>query len=300
MKIRQGKPKTQAMVFAGCSFTWGQGLWYYSNIDSLQEDGDYGYNASLHGVVHHAFREKWRWPNLVAQHFNTVPITHYENGGANDQIVEFWKGSFGHPRPYKVRSFNELNKTCLTTPVAHSEVSHFVFQFTQWWRSYFTITTNTGDTLTKSIQELTHPTGPFAQYWNDWFENRCDVTGTYNSPKLGVLHSTIMKRDVESVKNFLSGLEQQGIKTSVWAWPFELIPYIENDPWLKERFITFDYKGKNWKCLEQLLTDNVNDGLTLETDYEFFEVPPKDQHPSMKCQHLIADNVIKFIEKQNG
>lgn len=300
MKIRQDKPKIKAIVFAGCSFTWGQGLWYYSNIDSLVEDGDYGYNASLHGVVQHAFREKWRWPTLVANHFNTVPITHYENGGANDQIVEFWKGSFGHPRPYKVRSFNELHTTCLTTPVAPSEVSHFVFQFTQWWRSQFTITTNTGETLTKSVQQLSHPSGPFAQYWEDWFENRCDIEGNFNSPKLGVLHQHIMQRDLDTVKSFLQSLEDKGIKTSVWAWPFEMIHLIENDPWLKERFITFDYKGKNWKCLEQLMADNTQDGLTLETDTDYFEVPPKDQHPSLKCHRLIADTVIKHIEERNG
>ena len=40
--------------------------------------------------------------------------------------------------------------------------------------------------------------------------------------------------------------------------------------------------------------------MSLETDYEFFEEPPKDGHPSLKCQSVIADNVIRAIERRNN
>jgi hypothetical protein len=70
MKINPSNPKIKAMVFAGCSFTWGQGLWYYSALDSLIEDIDYGYEPDIRNAVHHKFRKKWRWPKDVPLRLN--------------------------------------------------------------------------------------------------------------------------------------------------------------------------------------------------------------------------------------
>jgi hypothetical protein len=114
---------------------------------------------------------------------------------------------------------------------------------------------------------------------------------------MGEFHQLIMNRDIFQVKQFLQELEQQGIKTYVMSWPHEHIESIKKDPWLSERFITFDYNGTNYRCIEELIT---SEKLTIETDTDFFEEPPKDAHPSLKAQQVIADNVIKFIENNNG
>ena len=138
IKIRN-KPPIKAMAFGGCSFTWGQGLWYYSALENLPVDPMYGYNPTDINNVHHAFRHKWRWPSQVADHFNTVAVTHYENGGANDQIVEYWDKSFSSSSPREVSAFSKLRTHDLSSPLNYSDVSHFVFQFTHWMRSRFTI-----------------------------------------------------------------------------------------------------------------------------------------------------------------
>jgi hypothetical protein len=281
------------MAFAGCSFTWGQGLWYYSALDSLIEDIDYGYEPGIRNAVHHKFRQKWRWPNKVADHFGTVDVTHFQNGGANDQIVEYWSTCFKNDRPVQVRSFDGRRKTDTTEPINYSDVSHFVFQFTQWWRSSITITVNGKEELV-DVQTCWDNNRPYKKIFNDWFDNNKDGLGLKD---LAEFHQAIIKRDIFQVKQLLQELEQQGIKTYVMSWPWEHTDLIKNDPWLNERFISFDYNKKNYRCIEELIT---TEKLTIETDTEFFTVPPKDAHPSLKAQQIIADNVIKFIENNNG
>ena len=47
MKLKQNAKVTKGMVFAGCSFTWGQGLYYYSGMDTLQEPPPNHYKHEL-------------------------------------------------------------------------------------------------------------------------------------------------------------------------------------------------------------------------------------------------------------
>jgi hypothetical protein len=280
------------MTFAGCSFTWGQGLWYYSALDSLIEDTAYGYEPGLRNTVHHEFRKKWRWPNRVADHFGTVDVTHSQNGGANDQIVEYWSACFKNKKPIQVRSFDGRRIIDTTEPINYSDVSHFVFQFTQWWRSSITLNIG-GQQKSVNVQACWDDNQPYKKIFNDWFDNNGERLGMNN---LGDFHQSIIKRDIFQVKQLLEELEQQGIKTYLMSWPWEHTESIKNDPWLSERFISFDYNEKNYRCIEELIT---TEKLTIETDTEFFTVPPKDAHPSLKAQQVIADNVIKFIENNN-
>jgi hypothetical protein len=134
----------------------------------------------------------------------------------------------------------------------------------------------------------------YKKIFDDWFDKNKKVHGLKD---LAEFHQSIMNQDVLRVKQLLQELEQQGIKTYVMSWPWEHIELIKNDSWLHDRFITFDYNEKNYRCIEELIT---TEKLTIETDTDFFEVPPKDAHPSLKAQEVIADNVIKFIESNNG
>ena len=38
MELNDTLARTKGIIFAGCSFTWGQGLWYYMNSSTVQED----------------------------------------------------------------------------------------------------------------------------------------------------------------------------------------------------------------------------------------------------------------------
>jgi len=291
---RQEKSKIQAIAFAGCSFTWGQGLWYYSALDSCAINMHYGYDPSCLNIVHHLFREKWRWCNLVADHFNTVALTHPENGGANDQILEFWKKSFvAHNKATSVKAFDNDRFADKTRPINLKDVGHFVFQLTQWWRSSIVIEGQDGMPLHVPVQKCWQNFDESFELFNTWFSKNHD---RYKN-NVGTFHNEIMYRDLIAIKNFLTYLESNGIKTYVVSWPKEFVTRLKADSWFTERLITFNHNQKQYDCMEDLLS---TEKLTIEQDTDFFEDPPKDQHPSLAAQKIIANNVIAAIEKRNG
>ena len=299
MRIRANKPQIKAMAFAGCSFTWGQGLWYYANLNDPPQDPHYGYNPAAVRALHHVYRERWRWPSRVADHFGTVGITHYQNGGANDQIVEWWTKSFTSKHVEPVKSFHwKVGEVDRSRPINFSDVSDFVFQFTNWARSSIVFPVN-GKNETIDVQTTWDKTSRYHEPFLDWFDNQDIKLSSPNMTKVGEFHQLLMQRDIDQVKNLLQLLEKNGVKTYVLLWPHEHYPnLIENDSWLMDRFIFLDYNGKRYDCIDHLIKNEEN--MSLETDYEFFEEPPNDGHPSLKCQAVIADNVIRAIERRNN
>ena len=302
LQIKLDKRRYKAMAFAGCSFTWGQGLWNYANLDSVREDSPHGYSPWFYNTVHHEFRKKFRWASLVANHFDTVAVTHYKNGGANDQIVEYWDACFSSPNPEKVRNSDvrgeggnvDIFGRIETRPLKFSDISHFVYQFTYWHRSAVELVVNGVHQMvnigaTWDVDKRPH--------FNEAYLKWKSLQPKFKDQSDAVFHEWIIKRDVEQVKNLLMKLEDKGIKTSVWSWPRNHVPYILQDPWFKERYIKFDYKGKTYDYLEALLDEHK---LTIEHDYDYFTQPPPDGHPNLECQQVIAKNVIDFIERQNN
>ena len=47
----------KGIIFAGCSFTWGQGLYYYSNLPTLKEPGPFLYDNNIVEQSHIKFME---------------------------------------------------------------------------------------------------------------------------------------------------------------------------------------------------------------------------------------------------
>ena len=97
----------KGMIFGGCSYVWGQGLYYYSNMETLVNPlHPFGYNPGLLKEAHHRFKEAVRYPRIVAKHFNSFELVHPQNGGANDQIVNYWSNCFkNREKGAKVKGF---------------------------------------------------------------------------------------------------------------------------------------------------------------------------------------------------
>jgi hypothetical protein len=294
MISKKDSKATKGMIFAGCSYTWGQGLYYYSNLETLRDqDNPWGYTRGIANPAHHLFKESVRFPRLVANHFNSYEIVHPENGGANDVIIEYWKNCFTN---------REKNAELLTLAhgavpakveqIEYEEVSHIVFQLTQWMRDLYEIEYE-GEKINLPVQ----------WYWlnnpNRDIPNLKDVFEKYmekNGGDFSDLNESLQLRSLNNLKTFLMECEDRGIKTYILSWPHEFIKLIEKDEWIKERWITFDYEGKNYECIEYLNENNPE--LEIYKDHESFKVPPQDSHPSLKCHQIIAENVIRFIENK--
>lgn len=280
MKLRSNKI-IKGIAFAGCSFTWGQGLYYYSNLPSLIEQELNTYDSTLVDYSHRSHAFSLRFPRLVANHFNTWEIVHHTNGGSLDKILNYWGNIAFNINDHNSKIGKETEKSLEFHSHDPRDIGYFVLQCTPWTRTDVKIE-NVSGTIQRWIW--------FSQYHDHFkqFLNDRDLT-------MDEYFNQCREDDIRRYKLLLEKIESMGIKTLIMTWPHDLAKFIINDNWLNERMIKFNYLGNIYTNIEQMILDH--NGLTIETDYSYFEIPPTDNHPSLLCHRIIADNIIKHIKE---
>ena len=99
----------------------------------------------------------------------------------------------------------------------------------------------------------------------------------------------------EKIRSLMNMLESKGIKTRILCWENDYLELIKNDLFMYNRYIDFEYRGSTFPSIRDLMSGHPH--LTINSDYDHFQDPPKDHHPSKECHDVIAKNVIRFIEK---
>lgn len=313
MKLLENAPVTKAMVFAGCSFTWGQGLYFYSNMPSLKEPEHHRYHSIDVRWTHYEYMKTLRYPRLVADYFKQFEICQPFNGGATYSIIGWWDEAFLEtknrydPIP---RTEDEILKAWEAETRSKSvegdrywkkyeyeDISHVFYQFTQWTRSHSPamICANDDGSIvrTSHINSMQHPDFP------NWLKEN-------NLTEEEYIHRG-RQQDIDDVRTFLQRFAEKGIKVYVMSWPFDMVPYIKNDPWLSSRLIEFDYQGQHYTNIEDMMGHQhahwyevAHPELMIWRDRREFQDPPVDHHPSKTCHRVIADNIIKHLEKEKA
>jgi hypothetical protein len=109
----------RGIIFAGCSFTWGEGLELYSQYPSIRYDfykqehkGYYFPEAVMYQKPGHIkFIEANRFSRKVAQHFNTFDLVYPKNGGSLATMRKFIQTSlleYGSDIEYIILQFTEI------------------------------------------------------------------------------------------------------------------------------------------------------------------------------------------------
>ena len=81
----------KGIIFGGCSFTWGQGLYFYSDLVDLKyPESEYVFNQKEITDAQIKFKNTLYYPRLVANHFNTFEVTKKDNGGSEDKTFDFF------------------------------------------------------------------------------------------------------------------------------------------------------------------------------------------------------------------
>lgn len=270
---------TKGILFAGCSFTWGQGLNYYSGLSTIKEPGFGRYNSRLITKSQLKFIKSIRFPRLVANHFNTFEFVHKQNGGSNQDRISFFKEYFGEiPKDYL------FGNSDLDDKIYYDEVSVLIFQVTQWSRDEVEFI------LDGKLYKMS-----FGSLYHDEHQSILERYLKEVNLTLEQFEEIENRKSIQRIKDFLLNLENKNIKTFIFTWPIENVKFILEDKWLKERFITFDYNGNDYNSVHELFEDNKE--LMIINDYENFLVPPKDEHPTKKCHEIIATKLIEKIEK---
>ena len=278
MKIKNDKV-TKGIIFAGCSFTWGQGLYYYSNMSTLKEPAPNAYNSELIKDAHKNFRTTLYYPRLVANYFNTFEVVKIQNGGAEATSIDYLKVAFGLMGP---------QPNYLTDKYSFDEIEYLVFQTSQPQRNtYYYDYVNKDGSIDKNCEYRMFSSETHEQFFDyllnqknmdfdNWWEEHC-------------------KDWFQKIKQELQFYESKGIKTLILNWEIEYLPFIKNDEWVSDRLITFEYKGNRYDTIRTMMDENIH--LHIYLDYEHFEIPPQDHHPSKECHRIMADAIIKKIEE---
>lgn len=283
---KEHSPK-KGMIFAGCSFTWGQGLWFYSNLETLiNPENMWGYSPGLVNHAHFKFMEANRFSRIVSDFLGSYDIVHYKNGGANDQIVKYWLKCLETDSPQMIESFHPGEEDEVY-PISFEEVSHIVFQLTQASRDkfYYSIDGEFFDNPFQWNFAKEHPKNyeAFKKYVEINNLNPADLDRSQIASSIG------------GVKSFLKLCESKGIKTMIMTWPNEFLEYIKNDEWLRSRWIKIDHNGTEYESIQNLLVENPD--LQICEDFKNFDVPPNDCHPTLEVHRKIALSIINFIKK---
>jgi hypothetical protein len=251
----------------------------------LQEPPPDQYNPDYLTESHVEFMKTVRYPRLVANHFNTFEFVHPRNGGSNHGAVSYWRACLNTKTKHE-KIYNDKIR-----PIDYKEVSHIVFQLTQWQRDNFDMHI---DGETHNIPYFCIGHDQYRDKFFRWLDNQGLSMATWTE--------MYIQKGLDDVKALLQECENNGVKATIFTWPSDYLRFIENDPWLKERLLTFEYNNKTYRSIEDLMwpgtmqNKGYNPELTIKWDEDKFEVTPKDHHPSIACHRVMADNVIKRIE----
>ena len=266
----------KGLIFAGCSFTWGQGLYYYSGLPTVVEQPEFKFNPKFLKYTHIRYAELYRYPRLVANKLDSFEIVHPVNGGSNLSAVRFWKDAlFFH---------TGMLDSNMVYNIDPKEISILVFQLTQPHRC--------GEDLFNCGYSLSYC---------DSLEpgNRHKLKQFMQSKKLDTIDDFVnyyIEKSISTVIDFLVSCENVGIKTLVLTWPRENIPFVKKNKFLNERYITLHYKNKIFYSIEDLMEENKH--LIIKYDFQNLTKPKTDHHPSKECHQVIANSIIDYMERK--
>ena len=297
-------------IYAGCSFTWGQGLWMYhegdEHIPSSEE-----YTKDDMRIPEAAFnlRRTLGWPQIVSNHLNTDPIVKRYNGGSDEESLKFIELVFGD-KPH--------HRAILKDNYSLDEVDIIILQLTQPYRSGYYFEYKDKRYMVKGTPNLRN------------LDHVCEVAGFGEELWTPMGHLVIKKENlpmdifldylvennktIDDFKNehisywtnevykSLKKYYDLGKKVFLLTWTDEYLDFIKENDFLNKRLITFVYNGKHYDCIEHLQINEDKDGQRMYIETENYNQQRNtgwDSHPSKLCHEIIADNVIKKISNEH-
>lgn len=269
----------KGMVFAGCSFTWGEGLHLYSDVSDIVYTKNQ--NFDIHNITetHKKCIQSNRFARKVANHFDSWEICRENNGGSNLDNLQFIKKNFGIKDDYTLETNAKFNI---------NDISSLVFQITHPERGPFLIHSDKDNiTYTMHIVSLDN------ESLKDLPEEQEKLIKLYEEYG-DSFESQISKTLFDELQKLFIFLEKNNIVCKILLWQERVGKSIQNNKFFEDRLITLSYKKKVYKSIEEL-TDRYSK-LAILGHFKKFGVQMNDQHPSKLCHQLIAENIINNLE----
>lgn len=283
----------KGIIFAGCSFTWGEALELYSDYPTIRYDyykqehkGYFFPEAVMYQKPGHIrFIESNRFARKVAQHFNTFDLVHPKNGGSLNTMRKFISSSlleYEGDIEYVVLQFTEIlrdvyiHDKCLDTCCSIS-----VREILNDRVSYECNELSLDEYSKYKSYEL------YNQYFGD--KTPLDIDNEYSTKEL-----------IKTLK-FLKDIYDSGIKIKLLGtWTSDIQKYenlknvdLELYNFYKQNLITINSDGREYETIFSAY--NSNPQYRISTDLPW----SNNDHPSLKFHNLLTKSIIKNIENDN-
>lgn len=267
----------KGIVFAGCSNTWGHGLWYYSGLDNIPYgDDNLKYHEDKSSYMN--FKNSNRYSRLVANHFNTYDVVKSTTSGTDEVSLRFLDLLFSGKKKHHSSAWITEER------YDYNEIEYIIFQTTFPDRSSVYIERD-GETHEFNLSDHKN--------WGDFIKTLL----IYGIETFEKFYSILLEQIIGKIKSAFEFYESKGIKCRIYSWTKDYVDLIKTDEFLSQRFITLEHQGKKYECAQQIIEDYPH--YQIKFDYESFDgEPPNDYHPSDKMHKVIAENIIRFIDNQ--
>lgn len=261
------------MLFGGCSFTWGQGLYFYSDLPNLYNPKSiYRFESDKITTAQLKFKDTLRFPRLVANHFNTFEVVKEINGGSEDISFEFFNSIFS----------NKKDIISTNNKYTYDDFDYLIIQLSSIIRNKFYFNIN-GIEISRPFQNLSNVD-----------ENDILTYMKINDYTFDDCYNQFLKQQFDRLKAELFFYESKGIKIKIILWFDDLLKYIEDDIFFKNKLVTLNYDNKKFNNVLEL-SDNYDEMYIINDSY-FKNNKFNDYHPSKLLHKIIADGIIKSIE----
>jgi hypothetical protein len=269
----------KGMVFAGCSFTWGEGLHLYSDISDIVYTKNQNFDANNLKESYKKCIQSNRFARRVANHFDSWEICKETNGGSNLDNLEFIKKNFGINEDYTLQKnpkFNIKDISCLVFQVTHPERGPFLIHSD---KDNITYTMHIVSLDNENLKELPEEQAKLIKLYEEYGD---------------LFESQISKTLFDELEKLFMFLEKNKIVCKILFWQERVAKLIENNKFFEDRLITLPYKKKVYKSIEELT--NRYSKFAIFGHFKKFNVQINDAHPSKLCHQLIAENIINNLE----
>jgi len=289
-------------IFAGCSFTWGQGLWSYwpSKKWYVPKVNEYLENAPIPPEADE-FRISNRFANLVANHnFNdSKPLVKRHNGGTDDESIRFIK---------HIKYDNWVgNGTLQTINVDWRHVHSIFFQTTQLYRSPFFFFYKGEEYSVRadsgfhdfSIVDKIHRDDKGISFreeeqesidiFLDWL-----IDNNLTPEDFVDLHT---KNMIDRIEELFKECESDGKKVYIFSWTDEYLEEIKSRKYFDNKFIPirkFD-TDETFECIQHLMEKYPN--FEIQNDKTKIHDCGGDAHPSLECHKIIEHSINDYINE---
>lgn len=264
----------KGIIFSGCSFTWGEGLHFYSDLSNVVYKKQQFFDARDYTDSHNSFVAANRFPRLVTQYFNSWEITNFYNGGTMNHNLENLKIKFGLTS-FEKNSYN------------FNDVSALIFQITDIFRGPFYIFSKL-----KNEKIVIHQLDPNNRELTE--QQKKDIYDLIDEYGWDEMMELIYKNWFEEIKKVTEIFEENNVVVKFICWQSEVADRFRKETYFKDRWIEFNYKGTKSFSIDELYPKNK--AYCNASYFKKYKIQTNDLHPSLLGHQYIASQIIENLE----